>query len=190
MLLASALPFYGNERDQVVKKILKGKYSFKARRWKRVSPEAKEFISKLLVLDPDERPDAETALGSAWLNLRSPASAMFTPRAEEEERAQSSMLKYAKYPKLKKMALMVIAHKSSSDEIGILRKLFEKYDSRHDGSIWFDAFCESMSGSGLSEEDLHSIFDAMVSSFRLLHLCLDIIGILKTHSFVLGTIIL
>ena len=132
-----------------------------------MSPEAKEFISDLLVLDPDQRADAERALGSAWLNIQSAASTtstMCTPRAEEEEMARSAMLKYASYPKLKKMALMVVAHKSSSEEIGVLRKLFQKYDSRHDGSIWFEEFCKAMSGSGHSNEDLRSIYDAMVSS--------------------------
>ena len=38
------------------------------------------------------------------------------------------MIRYAGYSKLKKMALMVVAHKSSSEEIGILRKIFQKYD--------------------------------------------------------------
>jgi len=55
---------------------------------------------------------------------------------------------------------MVVAHKSSSDDIGILRKLFEKYAS-HDGSIWFEHFREAMSGH--SDEDLRVVFDAMVS---------------------------
>ena len=58
---------------------------------------------------------------------------------------------------------MVVAHKSSSEEIGILRKLFNKYDSRHDGSIWFEDFCEAMSGCAHSNEDLRFVFDAMVS---------------------------
>ena len=58
---------------------------------------------------------------------------------------------------------MVVAHKSSSEEIGILRELFNKYAFRHDGSIWFEDFCEAMSGCGHSIEDLRFIFDAMVS---------------------------
>lgn len=58
---------------------------------------------------------------------------------------------------------MVVAHKSSSEDIGVLRKLFQKYDSRNDGSIWFDDFCEAMGGCGRSNEELRSVFDAMVS---------------------------
>ena len=112
MLLASALPFYGSKRQDVVKKILKNKYSFKIRRLRKVSPQAKEFISDLLVLDPDERADAETALGSAWLNLDANKSiSSRTPRAEEEEeRAKESMLNYARYPKLKKMVSKNMMH--------------------------------------------------------------------------------
>jgi calcium-dependent protein kinase len=187
MLLASALPFYGKDRMQIIKKILKNKYSFKGKCWKRVSPEAKSFISNLLVLDPDQRADAERALGSAWLKATLTSTTTGTPRAEEEEMARSSMLNYAVYPKLKKMALMVVAHKSSSEEIGILRKLFEKYDSRHDGSIWFEEFCEAMSGSGHSNKDLRSIYDAMVSSRAdgASSVWIVAIGLLNTHSFAL-----
>lgn len=62
---------------------------------------------------------------------------------------------------------MVVAHKSSSEEIGILRKIFQKFDSHHDGSIWFEEFCEAMcdDASDHSNEDLRSIFDAVVSSY-------------------------
>ena len=58
---------------------------------------------------------------------------------------------------------MVVAHKSSSEEIGILRKLFQKYDVRHDGSIWFEEFQKAMIGLGQSGEELRAVFDAMVS---------------------------
>lgn len=102
MLLASALPFHGSSRQVVAKKILQNKYSFKRKCWRRVSPQAKEFIQSLLVLDPDQRADAETALGSSWLTKFGGTSSV-DPQTQEEERAKASMLKYARYPKLKKM---------------------------------------------------------------------------------------
>lgn len=103
MLLASALPFYGKQRQDIVNKILKNKFSFKNKRWRTVSPQAKEFVMYLLVLDPDERADAERALGSAWLNLDARRTTSRTPHAEEEEMAKSSMLRFAGYARLKKM---------------------------------------------------------------------------------------
>lgn len=106
MLLASSLPFYGRDRQEVAKLILMNQYGFKGKRWKRVSSEAKAFIKSLLVAEPDDRLDAETALGSAWLNMflhDASGNARRAPRPEEEEMAKKSMLRYADYPKLKKM---------------------------------------------------------------------------------------
>lgn len=65
---------------------------------------------------------------------------------------------------------MVVAHKSSVNEIGVLRKLFEKY-AAHDGSIQFEQF-ESALASGqesikvdeeVDEEELRLVFKALVS---------------------------
>jgi hypothetical protein len=59
---------------------------------------------------------------------------------------------------------MVVAHKSSSEEIGILRKVFEKYDSRRDGSISYEEFCEALRDFGHTDEALQDMFEAVVSS--------------------------
>jgi Ca2+-binding EF-hand superfamily protein len=56
---------------------------------------------------------------------------------------------------------MVVAHKSSTEEIGILRKLFQQYDTRFDGSISYNEFCGAMSEFGHSEDDLRSMFEAV-----------------------------
>jgi Ca2+-binding EF-hand superfamily protein len=61
---------------------------------------------------------------------------------------------------------MVVAHKSSTEEIGILRKLFKKFDSRGDGSISYEEFCEALADAGHSEEDLKIMFEAVVRSVR------------------------
>jgi hypothetical protein len=58
---------------------------------------------------------------------------------------------------------MVVAHKSSTEEIGLLRNIFEKHVSHHDGAIWMDDFFSLMKSSKLSQEELNQIFDAMVS---------------------------
>jgi Ca2+-binding EF-hand superfamily protein len=59
---------------------------------------------------------------------------------------------------------MVVAHKSSSEEIGILRKIFQRYDSQRDGSISFKEFCGALEEFGHSEDDLEIMFEAVVSS--------------------------
>jgi serine/threonine protein kinase len=161
MLLSSQMPFYGRKRRHIVEQILNGQYDFRGRRWKRISEQAKNFIDDLLVLDPEERSDAPTALSCTWLNKRF-AATVRGPQVEEETMARQAMLRYAGYTKLKKMALMVVAHKSTCDEIGILRKVFQKYDKKNDGCITYEQFCEALKESGNTTEDMKNMFDAVV----------------------------
>lgn len=58
---------------------------------------------------------------------------------------------------------MVIAHKSTSEEIGILRKVFEKYDTSRDGSISQNEFKVALESYGYTDEEVERMFDAIVS---------------------------
>lgn len=161
MLLSSQMPFYGRKRRHIVEQIMKGEFQFKGRRWKRVSAQSREFIRDLLVVDPEERLDAESALRASWLNKRFNAT-LRNPYEEELESAKQSILNFKDYNKLKKVALMVIAHKSTSDEIGILRKIFEKYDTQRDGYLDPSEFQAAIADCGFSPEHSLEIFDAVV----------------------------
>jgi calcium-dependent protein kinase len=161
MLLSSQMPFYGRKRRHIVEQIMKGEFQFKGRRWKRVSAQSREFIRDLLVVDPEERLDAESALRASWLNRRFSATVR-GPHEEELSSAKQSILNFTNYNKLKRVALMVIAHKSTSDEIGILRKIFEKYDTSRDGCLDMDEFQAAIADCGFSSEHAQSIFDAVV----------------------------
>ncbi|VEU41030.1 unnamed protein product [Pseudo-nitzschia multistriata] len=161
MLLSSQMPFYGRKRQHIVEQILAGKYDFRGRRWRRVSTPAKDFVRDLLVLDPDERLDAERASSCVWLNKRFSASVR-GPRECEILQARNSMMRYVGYTKLKKMALMVVAHRSTCEEIGILRKVFQKYASIDKGGcISYEGFNSAWKESGLPPEDTRAIFDSV-----------------------------
>ena len=162
MLLSSQMPFYGKRRRHIVEQITAGKFEFKGRRWKRVSAQSKEFVKDLLVLDPEDRLTAQQALSASWLNRRY-AATVRNPHVEELESAHQSMIKYAKYSKLKKVALMVVAHKSTSDEIGILRKIFQKYDTKREGQLSYQTFNAAIKDAGYTAEQAKEIFDALVS---------------------------
>ena len=58
---------------------------------------------------------------------------------------------------------MVVAHKSTSEEIGILRKVFEKYDTSRDGSISQDEFKVALESYGYTDEEVERMFTALVS---------------------------
>lgn len=161
MLLSSQMPFYGRKRSQIVKQIMEGKYEYKGRRWKRISHQAKAFVDDLLVIDPDDRATSEEALKATWLNRRFGATVR-NPDTKEMDDAKNSLVKFADYSKLRKVALMVVAHKSTSAEIGILRKVFQQYDKRRLGRLSYDEFKAAIAAAGFEEEEYRKIFDAVV----------------------------
>lgn len=145
-----------------MEQILECRYDFAGRRWKRVSKQAKAFVEDLLVENPDERLTAEQASGCSWLNRRF-AATVRGPTDEEMESTKSSLTSYVNYHKLKKLALMVVAHKSTSEEIGILRKVFERYDKSRNGTISQDEFKVALESYGYSDEEVARMFDGLVS---------------------------
>jgi len=66
-LLSGSLPFKDNNKIRLNNKIRQGKYEFVESEWKSVSSQAKEFIQKLLVVDPSQRLSAEKALQQKWI---------------------------------------------------------------------------------------------------------------------------
>lgn len=163
MLLSSAMPFFAETRVGVVALIRLGKYSFKGRRWARVSQDAKDFVRSLLTVDPEKRPTAEEALKSPFLSkaeefykqnsLRSRTLAM--------NLVQATMEQYASYSTLKKLALVVIAHKSTSEEVGFLRSMFENYDRSHLGVVNLEEFKDALKDYDYTNEEAERLFRAL-----------------------------
>jgi calcium-dependent protein kinase len=70
MLLSGDLPFDGYDQASIADKVRVGKYKMRGSKWKKVSDEAKDFIAKLLVLDPTKRLTANKALKTPWLQSK------------------------------------------------------------------------------------------------------------------------
>jgi hypothetical protein len=56
----------------------------------------------------------------------------------------------------------VVAHKSTSAEIGILRKVFQQCDKKGVGHLNYEEFKAAITAAGFAEEDYQKIFDAIV----------------------------
>lgn len=115
----------------------------------------------MLVLDAEDRATADEALMSSWLHVSRATATVRNPHKGELKYVKETIQKYVKYPRLRKLALMVIAHRSSSEEIGILRKVFQHYDTNHSGTLDFDSFKGALLDAGFSDEDYSGIFDAV-----------------------------
>lgn len=67
MLLSGEAPFGGESQPRLLRAIVAGKYELSGGAWKAVSHEAKDLISKLLVVDPTKRLTCQAALQHPWL---------------------------------------------------------------------------------------------------------------------------
>ncbi|ORX54885.1 calcium/calmodulin-dependent protein kinase I delta short [Piromyces finnis] len=67
VLLCGFQPFYGDDQAQLFKAILEADYVFEKEYWGEISENAKDFIRKLLVVDPNDRMNCEQALKHKWL---------------------------------------------------------------------------------------------------------------------------
>lgn len=148
MLLSSSMPFYGNDRVKVIKKIVRGRPHFTSDRWKAVSEDAKTFVRTLLKVNPDTRPSAEEALKlvTVWCKNQKFDNRYSTRSNDLEmmDRIQASIQAFSQYGTLKKLALMVVAYQSTEAEIGLLRRVFKRFDILQNGEISREEFFEAL----------------------------------------------
>ncbi|KAJ3359797.1 hypothetical protein GGF32_009032 [Allomyces javanicus] len=67
VLLCGYIPFYAETQQGVFEEIIHARYEFDPEYWSEVSDLAKDFIRKLLVVDPAQRMTAEQALHHSWI---------------------------------------------------------------------------------------------------------------------------
>ena len=75
ILLSGTPPFYDEDNFALFEKIKSGQFSFTAPSWQSISSEAKDFISKLLVVDPNARLQGEQIMNHPWILGQSTAQA-------------------------------------------------------------------------------------------------------------------
>ncbi|XP_054909238.1 serine/threonine-protein kinase H1 homolog [Poeciliopsis prolifica] len=76
ILLSGTMPFEDDNRMRLYRQILKGKYSFSGEPWPSVSNLAKDFVERILTVDPSERLTAGQALKHPWIVSMAAASSM------------------------------------------------------------------------------------------------------------------
>mmetsp|Transcript_10030 Transcript_10030/g.21008 ORF Transcript_10030/g.21008 Transcript_10030/m.21008 type:complete len:367 (-) Transcript_10030:334-1434(-) len=161
MLLSSHRPFYSKQRKIMIDRIMRCDYSFRKKYWIPISDEAKDFIDQLLVLDPTKRNDAEMAQRHKWMDMefkledRAPTEAL-------TGRVTAKLSGFKNNNRLKKLALNVIAHRSTTDEIIQLRKAFDQFDTANAGVITLKEFQAALQEKcSYSDEEIREMFDSI-----------------------------
>lgn len=137
MLSNGERPFEGKTPKQLVARVLTGDVQFNTALWDETSEESKQFIRSLLKVDPSERLTANDAMNDLWFRSRAVSSSHVSLcRQELIEEVQDSIVRYADTGEFRKLALNVIAKKSTSDEIFELRKVFDEFDTLNSGMFF------------------------------------------------------
>ena len=67
VLLCSYPPFDGETDNEILRKVMRGKFTFPEEEWGEISDEAHDFVRKLMCKYPRRRPSAKEALAHPWL---------------------------------------------------------------------------------------------------------------------------
>uniref|UniRef100_A0A8B9G8R1 Protein kinase domain-containing protein n=1 Tax=Amazona collaria TaxID=241587 RepID=A0A8B9G8R1_9PSIT len=76
ILLSGTMPFEDDNRTRLYRQILKGKYSYSGEPWPSISNLARDFIDRLLMVDPSDRMTALQALKHPWVVSMAASSSM------------------------------------------------------------------------------------------------------------------
>ena len=157
ILLSGTRPFHGGTNKKIASEIIKGDFSFDGKEWQHVSQQAQDFCSKLLTYNPDQRPTATDALRDPW--LRSTFSLKDRrPDKQVMTSVQNALLQSAQDSKFKKMIIMMIAYKSSTESIQQLRSAFDSIDTDNSGTISYWQFRNALKQCNYDDKVLKKIF--------------------------------
>jgi len=76
VLLCGFTPFYGDNQRQLFERILHAQFDFPSPEWDDISPSAKDFVKKMLVVNPAQRLTASQALAHQWIQETAPKRAL------------------------------------------------------------------------------------------------------------------
>ncbi|SBS80526.1 calcium-dependent protein kinase 1, putative [Plasmodium ovale] len=134
ILLCGYPPFGGQNDQDIIKKVEKGKYYFDFNDWKHISDEAKELIKLMLTYDYNKRINAKEALNSKWIKK-------YADNINKNDQktllgALNNMRKFEGSQKLAQAAILFIGSKLTTlEERKELTDIFKKLDKNGDGQL-------------------------------------------------------
>jgi len=161
VLLGDFLPFFSQNRHDLLHLISVGKYDFiPENNWNKVSQAAKDFVSDLLEYDPSERLSALQAMNHPWIRAQSSPSEWCPTLTSDLEEISTKLLTKKPCSGVKKLALYTIARRATAKEVREIRRLFSHFNTSKNGSISFEEFRAVLSHK-CTEDELQSLFNML-----------------------------
>jgi calcium-dependent protein kinase len=157
ILMCGYPPFYGDSDDEILRRVRSGRFDFPSPDWDNISSHGKDFISKMLTLDPAKRPSAAEMQEHPWIHDHAAK-----PTGSITRDIAGKMKSFSAASKLKKVALTVIAQQINDKDVEELRKTFAILDANNDGSLTMKEMQDGLKQAGLPiPPELSNLFDSI-----------------------------
>ena len=162
ILICGEAPFDGSDNSEIFAKIKKGKFDFKKDAFNNVSSEAKDMITSMLKLKPQDRPKAAELLDHPWFKILDDTNKVCSKSLREN---LNSLKNFRADLKMQQAVLSFMASQlTSHEELEKLRETFQKLDKNGDGVLSKEEIVEGYKGIMEDEEaiqEANRIFDAV-----------------------------
>ncbi len=163
ILLSGRPPFGGDDDNEIMSNVKKGKYDLETSPFNKVSKNALDLIRKLLIMDKDKRISAQEALNHPWFKEQK-AKELYNQIKDENviKKLLSNLKKYRRNSVIQETALAYLVHNfpQMKDVINAC-KLFNQIDINGDGKITEAELYKGLSlkiKSDTLKEEVHGIY--------------------------------
>lgn len=130
IILSGQYPFQGKTKDELLHNIRREPVSFKDKRWKKISKDAKTLLAEMLRKKAETRCEIIQALEHTWLQVGN-----VLPDANIMEDVVETMRNFQYLNMLQKAAITALAWRANDDDTKHLRQIFEALDRDGNGHI-------------------------------------------------------
>ncbi|CAJ1348617.1 unnamed protein product [Effrenium voratum] len=160
VLLFGYMPFSGAESKQI-RDIKEGNFTRKQVIWGKASQGAKDFVQKLLVVDPQQRLSAAEALEHKWLQTREHHAHSIDQAMIED------LCNFAKVSVFRRACLGVLAWSLGVEERKQVRDAFLAIDKDRSGTITLNEFKQAVEQNlQIDDETLEKAFKALDANHK------------------------
>lgn len=142
-LLCGYPAFCGDDDQEILKLVVKGKYDFDGEEWENISKEAKDLIKKM-ICKPERRLTAQEVLEHKWVKMMTGDQAKVDKANLEKIKNVSGLKRTQHYTKMQQAAMTAIAVQAGPDDIKELKEIFLAIDKNGDGSLSFQEIEEGL----------------------------------------------
>jgi len=161
ILLSGCMPFMASSDAAIMRAIRRGAYQMHATRWGGITEAAKDFVRRLLVVDPSKRMTAQEALKHEWLSQvrfadRATDAGLVLPAVQ----VCQAFSGFAKSTEFHKVCMQMMAWSLPLDERRKLRYTFLAMDKTCTGVLNLSELHDFLVASSLGQDEVDMVLRA------------------------------